>query len=58
MTETKTIECVFTWKKETPGAHQYKEEGDDYKIGSLYLRKTALKGDAPDKITATVTYQV
>jgi hypothetical protein len=58
MTETKTIVCKFTHKKETPGAHQYKEIDDDYKIGSIYLRKTALGGDTPTEITATVTYQV
>lgn len=58
MTETKTITCEFTHAKETKGAHQYKENADDYKIGSLYLRKTALSGDAPEHITATVTYQV
>ena len=55
---TKTIECLFTHSKETKGAHQYKEDADDYKIGSLYLRKTALGGDVPQTITATVTYQV
>jgi hypothetical protein len=71
---TKTIECTFKHSKETKGAHQYKEvtdkqpkatEGEtkgarveDYKIGSLYLRKTALEGDVPETIKATVEYQV
>jgi len=54
---TKTIECTFTHAKETKGAHQYKEDAtDDYKIGSLYLRKTALGGDVPQTIKATVEY--
>ena len=54
---TKTIECEFTHSKETKGAHQYKEDADDYKIGSLYLRKTALGGDVPQTIKAIVTYE-
>ena len=58
MSETKTITCTFTRSKETKGAYQYKEDAEDYKIGSLYLRKTALGGDTPETITATVTYQV
>jgi len=58
MTETKTIVCKFTHAKETKGAHQYKETGDDHKMVSLYLRKTALGGDVPTEITATVEYTV
>ena len=56
--KTKTIVCEFAHKKETPGAHQYKETSDVDKIGSLYLRKTALGGDVPKTIKATVEYTV
>jgi len=56
MTETKTIVCKFTHAKETKGAHQYKETDDDYKIGTLYIRKSALGGNVPKEITATVEY--
>jgi hypothetical protein len=53
---TKTIECEFTHAKETKGAHQYKETADDYKIGTLYLRKTAIDGDTPKTVKVTVEW--
>jgi len=52
----KTIVCEFKHAKETKGAHQYKEPADDFKVGTIYLRKSALCGDTPDTITATITY--
>ena len=47
----KTFKAAFVLEKETKGAVQYKEvdEGlsdvktEDYKIGTLYIRKTALE---------------
>ena len=56
MTGIKTIVCKFTHAKETKGTHQYKATGDDYKIGTIYIRKSALDGDVPKEITATVEY--
>lgn len=65
MTETKTIVCKFEHAKTTKGAHQYQEieekkngKTTDKKIVTLYLRKTALDGDVPKEITATVEYTV
>lgn len=52
----------FKIAKETKGALQYKETetdghgtADDYVVGTLYLRKSAVKG-APDELTVTVEY--
>jgi hypothetical protein len=52
--------------KETPGAFRYREvdrKGDHIKgdeegalVGDLYLRKAAVSGKAPDKITVTIEY--
>lgn len=50
------IECVFTHAKETKGTHQYKEDGDDIKIGTLYLKKHALTDGVPDAVKVTVEW--
>lgn len=57
MAITKTVK--FTFAKETKGAVQYKEvaEAGDEIIGSLYLRKSAIKG-IPKRLTVTVEYKV
>ncbi len=53
----------FEYEKETSGAHRYMEvdksgnrltASDGAKVGSLYIRKSAIK-DAPDKLTVTIT---
>lgn len=58
-----TVEMIQA--KETPGAFQFREVDDDgdiiedfktVKIGSIYLRKDALDGAAPEKISVTVTW--
>lgn len=51
------IRKTFTQAKETKGAVQYKEDGDNAKqaIRTIYLRKsTAKKLGDPEQITVTV----
>jgi hypothetical protein len=53
-----TISVNLQLTKETKGAVRY-EEGDwkshaDYKIGTLYIRKTALTAPFPKEIKVTV----
>lgn len=57
------ITANFVLEKTTAGAIRYQEvtaEGvplkisDGAKIGTLYVRKSALDGDSPQKLTVTV----
>ena len=60
----KTIHALFSFEKETKGAFRFQEidnatgaplkEAGAYKIGSLYLRKSALDGATPRRIVVTV----
>lgn len=60
----KTIHALFSLEKETKGSFRFQEidqvtglplkEAGAYKIGSLYLRKSALDGAAPRRIIVTV----
>jgi hypothetical protein len=40
--------------RDTKNTFVYKNETDDAPIPSLYIKKTAFKGDAPETITVTV----
>lgn len=51
-----TIECTFTHAKETKGTHQYREDGDVTKIGTIYLKKHILTDGVPDKISVKVEW--
>ena len=55
-TEERKIEREFEHAKETKGTHQYKEIGDNLKIGTIYLKKHALADGVPDKITVTLEW--
>ena len=55
-TKEHTINREFEHAKETKGTHQYKEIGDDIKIGTIYLKKHALTDGVPDKISVTVEW--
>ena len=55
-TKEHQIEREFEHAKETKGTHQYKEIGDNLKIGTIYLKKHALADGVPDKITVTVEW--
>jgi hypothetical protein len=59
-------QVAFRLFNETPGALRYREidsNGDHIKgdeegalVGDLYLRKAAVSGPAPDKVTVTIEY--
>jgi hypothetical protein len=40
--------------RDTKGTYVYKNDSDDASIPSLYIKKAAVKGDAPDKITVEI----
>ena len=50
------MQVKFELEKETKGTFRFKETGEkeDYKIGTLYVKKTAFQGTAPDKLTVTL----
>ena len=53
-------------EKKTPGALQYKQinaagepirrDKDGQLVGNMYLRKAAIRGRVPEKITVTIEY--
>lgn len=60
---TAKVTATFVLEKPTKGAIRYQETasdgtkvsiGDGAKIGTLYIRKTALDGDQPQKIRVEV----
>lgn len=40
--------------RDTKGTHVYKCDEDNAAIPSLYIKKTAIKGDAPAEITVEI----
>jgi hypothetical protein len=48
---------TFTLEKETKGTWRYTEvlEGPDAVVGTLYIKKSALTGDAPKTLTVRIT---
>lgn len=61
---TNKVTATFKLEKPTKGALRYQEVasdgtvltiGDGAKIGTLYVRKSALDGDQPQKISVEVT---
>jgi hypothetical protein len=46
----------FRFEKETPGTFRFQESGDkaDHKIGTLYIRKSALPNGAPRALTLKI----
>jgi len=59
---------IFTYDKETKGAHRYREvsvdgnpipvdsPADSHVLGQLYIRKAALPGAAPNTLAVTLEY--
>jgi len=47
---------TFNLEKETKGTWRYAEvaEGPDPVVGTLYVKKSALTGDAPKVLTVTI----
>lgn len=55
-TKEHTLSREFEHAKETKGTHQYREVGDDVKIGTIYLKKHALTDGVPDTIMVRVVW--
>ncbi len=64
MTNNTTTTVTFSFEKETKGAVRYQETDENNlpvnieggaKIGTLYVRKSALNGEIPQKLTVTLT---
>jgi len=51
----KEIKVKMKFLRSTPGTHVWKEAGDDYVIGTLYIRKSKVEGEPPQEIEVTVT---
>lgn len=45
----------LTKSRDTKGTYVYKSDADDAPIPSLYIKKSAIKGDAPETITITAS---
>lgn len=61
----KTMDLNFQIEKVTAGAVRYQETDGNgnpvtiaqgAKVGTLYIRKTALNGDTPNNVKVTITY--
>jgi len=52
----KKVTIKFSKEKETKGTFRYTEEGDDPKVGSLYIKKpAAAELGNPESITVVIT---
>lgn len=63
MTNTTMTKLTFAFEKETPGAVRFQETDDSgqkitiadgAKVGTLYVRKTALDGVVPKRLEVTI----
>jgi hypothetical protein len=55
-TQNPKIKTELAHSKETKGTHQYLATDDTAAVKNIYIQKTAIKGDRPDKITLTVDW--
>ena len=55
-TQNPKIAATLTHAKETKGTHQYTATDDNAQVKILYIQKTAIDGDRPDKVTLTVDW--
>lgn len=55
---SKSMEVNFDFERETKGAVLFREreEGEEKRIGTLYIRKMAFGTSFPKSIAVTVTY--
>lgn len=53
----KAIKLKFTHEKDTKGTHKFAEDAPEGKhtVGTLYIRKDAVDGECPSKLTVTIT---
>lgn len=51
------LEATFSLERETKGAVRYQEqdEEDNPKIGTLYIKKSALRGERPKIVHVQIT---
>lgn len=55
MAKDKTgFKTKLTKSRDTKGTYVYKNEEDNSPIPSLYIKKSAFKGDAPEAITVSI----
>jgi len=57
--QAEVINVSFHFKNETPGTFRYEEDGapKDFKIGSLYVKKTAAPETPPKKAEVQITFR-
>jgi hypothetical protein len=48
------FETTLTKSRDTKGTFVFKDESDNAPIPSLYIKKSAFDGEAPEKITVTI----
>jgi len=53
----KTATSTFTWFKVTKGTQVYREEGDDPKIGTIYVKKATLGQTPPKQLTVVLQWE-
>lgn len=53
----KAITLKFIHEKDTKGTHKFSEDAPEGKhaVGSLYIRKDAVDGECPSKLTVKIT---
>lgn len=49
-----TFKTKLTKDRDTKGTYVYKNGDDNAPVPSLYIKKSAFKGDAPESITLSV----
>lgn len=54
MPKSNTIKTALTKARDTKGTFVYKNDSENAPIQSLYIRKSAFTGDAPEEITLTI----
>lgn len=50
----KSIKVNLTKARDTKGTFVYKDDSDNTPVPSIYIRKSAFKGEAPERITLTI----
>lgn len=48
------ITLTFSLERETKGTFRFAEDGDEPKVGTLYVKKSVFGSKAPDALTVTI----
>ncbi len=51
----KKITVTLPWKKETKGSHQYASDEEGLAVSTVYIRKSAIDGEAPKSIKVEIS---